>query len=405
MKVAVIGGGAAGFFAAISCKTHHADAIVSIFEKSQKTLSKVKVSGGGRCNVTNACESKSDFLKHYPRGQKQLKKTFNHFDRMDTIEWFEGRGVKLKAEPDGRMFPITDDSQTIIDCLRNEIERSGVSIIGKRSITQLKPHANGGFELSFDSGDSDFYDHVIVATGGSPKSAAYDWLQQLGHEIIAPVPSLFTFNIPDEKKLKALMGLAVPNAVVKIQGTKMIQEGPVLVTHWGLSGPAVLKLSAWGARQLYDLNYNFKAQVNWAGSMNEEQIRQQVVATSDTQGKKKLLNAKPVEIPNRLWEYLLDRIEQDGNTIWAEVNKKQKNRLVNVLVNDEYAVVGKTTFKEEFVTCGGVDLSEVDFNTMESRKLPGLYFAGEVLDIDGVTGGFNFQAAWSTGFVAGKLGQ
>lgn len=405
MKVAIIGGGAAGFFAAISCKAHHPDAIVSIFEKSQKTLSKVKVSGGGRCNVTNACESKSDFLKHYPRGQKQLKKTFNHFDRQNTIEWFESRGVKLKAESDGRMFPVTDDSQTIIDCLRNETERSGVSVIQKKSIVELKPHAVNGFDLTFDSGESDFFDFVIVATGGSPKSVGYDWLRNLGHTIIEPVPSLFTFNIPEEKKLKDLMGLAAPNALVKIQGTKMMQEGPVLVTHWGLSGPAILKLSAWGARQLFELNYNFKAQVNWSGGMNEEELRQLVLKTSEVQSKKKVINAKPIDLPNRLWEYLLDRIELDANVIWAEVNKKQKNRLVNVLVNDEYTVVGKTTFKEEFVTCGGVDLADVDFNTMQSRKLPGLFFAGEVLDIDGITGGFNFQAAWSTGFVAGRLAQ
>lgn len=405
MKVAVIGGGAAGFFAAISCKAHHPEAIVSIFEKSSKTLAKVKVSGGGRCNVTNACEQQADFLRHYPRGQKQLKKTFNFFNRKNTIEWFEGRGVRLKAEADGRMFPVTDDSQTIIDCLRNEVERSGVSLIRKKGISKLLPHATGGFELTFDSTDADYFDFVIIATGGSPKSAGYDWLRQLGHKITEPVPSLFTFNIPEEKKLKALMGLAIPNAVVKIQGTKMEQNGPVLVTHWGLSGPAVLKLSAWGARQLYDMNYNFKTQVNWTGGMNEEELRKQVVGLSEKESKKKVLNAKPTDIPNRLWEYLLERIDLDKDTIWAEVKKKDKNRLINILLNDEYGAVGKTTFKEEFVTCGGVDLSEVDFNTMQSRKLPGMFFAGEVLDVDGITGGFNFQAAWSTGFVAGKLAQ
>lgn len=405
MKVAVIGGGAAGFFAAISCKTHHPDASVSIIEKSTKTLAKVKVSGGGRCNVTNACEQQADFLRHYPRGQKQLKKTFNYFNRQDTINWFEGRGVQLKAEPDGRMFPITDDSQTIIDCLRKEVEILGISVLMKSSITELKPQAQGGFKLSFDSTDEEHFDFVIIATGGSPKSAGYDWLRQLGHKIVEPVPSLFTFNIPGEKKLKALMGLAVPKVVIKIQGTKMVQEGPVLVTHWGLSGPAVLKLSAWGARQLFDMNYNFKAQVNWTRGMNEEELRKQVLSASERESKKKILNAKPIDIPNRLWDYLLVRVDMDKDTIWAEVKKKDKNRLINILLNDEYIVEGKTTFKEEFVTCGGVDLSEVDFNTMQSRKLPGLFFAGEVLDIDGITGGFNFQAAWSTGFVAGKLGQ
>ncbi|WP_420581396.1 NAD(P)/FAD-dependent oxidoreductase [Reichenbachiella sp.] len=405
MKVAVIGGGAAGFFAAISCKAHHPGAIVSIFEKSAKTLAKVKVSGGGRCNVTNACEQQADFLRYYPRGQKKLKKSFNYFNRMDTIQWFESRGVQLKAESDGRMFPITDDSQTIIDCLRNEVERLDVMLFTKKSISKLIPHAQGGFEVTFESAATDLFDAVIVATGGSPKSNGYDWLRQLGHKIVEPVPSLFTFNIPQEKKLKALMGLAIPNAVVKIQGTKMVQDGPILVTHWGLSGPAVLKLSAWGARQLFDMNYNFKVQVNWAGGMNEEQLRKQVVSVSEKESKKKVYNAKPIDVPNRLWDYLLVRIDLNKNTIWAEVKKKDKNRVINVLLNDEYAVVGKTTFKEEFVTCGGVDLSEVDFNTMQSRKLPGMFFAGEVLDVDGITGGFNFQAAWSTGFVAGKLAQ
>lgn len=404
MKVAVVGGGAAGFFAAISCKTHHPEAEVFIFEKSAKTLAKVKVSGGGRCNVTNVCEPQSDFQKHYPRGQKQLKKTFNYFNRQDTLDWYQSRGVQLKAEADGRMFPVTDDSQTIIDCLRKEVDDLGVKVMMRSGIAQLQPEADR-FDLTFDSGEKESFDYMIIATGGSPKTTGYEWLRQIGHAIVEPVPSLFTFNIPQEAKLKALMGLAVPQAVIKIQGTKMIQEGPVLVTHWGLSGPAVLKLSAWGARQLHELNYDFKVQVNWAGAINEEELRTHVAQAVDAQAKKKIINAKPIDIPNRLWEYLLDRMELDGHIIWAEVKKKDKNRLINVLLNDEYAVEGKTTFKEEFVTCGGVDLSAVDFNTMESRKVPRLFFAGEVLDIDGITGGFNFQAAWSTGFVAGKLGQ
>ncbi|MEO9802202.1 MAG: NAD(P)/FAD-dependent oxidoreductase [Reichenbachiella sp.] len=404
MKVAVIGGGAAGFFAAISCKTQHPDAAVSIFEKTAKTLTKVKVSGGGRCNVTNACEPQSEFLRHYPRGQKQLKKTFNHFNRKDTIEWFEKKGVLIKAESDGRMFPKTDDSQTIIDCLRNEVKNRGASVVTKVAIMALISEPEG-FSLTFDSGQTQFFNHVIVATGGSSKSASYDWLRKLGHAIVEPVPSLFTFNIQDEPRLKALMGLAVPYALVKIQGTKLAQGGPVLITHWGLSGPAALKLSAWGARQLHEMKYDFNVQINWAGTMNEEMLRTEVTKTSEQQSKKKIINAKPFELPNRLWEYLLSRVDLKNDTIWTEVKKKDKNRLINVLLNDEYKVLGKTTFKEEFVTCGGVELSEVDFNTMESRKVPGMYFAGEVLDIDGVTGGFNFQAAWSTGFVAGKLGK
>lgn len=404
MNIAIIGGGAAGFFAAISCKAHHPNATVIIFEKSAKTLAKVKVSGGGRCNVTNNCESQSDFLRHYPRGQKQLKKTFSHFNRKDTLDWFESKGVSIKAEADGRMFPVTDDSQTIIDCLRKEADKLGVSLLAKTGISSLAQTPDR-FSLTFGSGQTEFFDNVIIATGGSPKSTGYEWIRQLGHSTVEPVPSLFTFNIPEEPKLKKLMGLAVPFTTVKIQGTKMAQEGPVLITHWGLSGPAILKLSAWGARQLHEMKYDFKIQVNWTGIMNEEMLRVEVTKVSEQQSKKKIINAKPLDLPNRLWEYLLNRINLGNDTVWGEVKKKDKNRLINILLNDEYQILGKTTFKEEFVTCGGVDLAEVDFNTMESRKVSGLFFAGEVLDIDGITGGFNFQAAWSTGFVAGKLGK
>ena len=405
MKVAIIGGGAAGFFAAISCKTHHSDAEVYIFEKSGKNLSKVKVSGGGRCNVTNVIEPQSDFLRNYPRGQKQLKKTFNYFNRKDTISWFEQRGVDIKAEEDGRMFPVTNDSQTIIDCLRNEINNLGVQLQNNKGIQVIATKDVNLFELTFLDGEKQIFDFVIIATGGSPKLEAYEWLANLGHTIVEPVPSLFTFNIPNESKLKALMGLAVSNALVKIQGTKLVQEGPVLVTHWGLSGPAVLKLSAWGARTLQEMAYDFKIQINWLGVMNEEELRVLVNKEAELHGKKKIRNVKLNELPTRLWEYLLDRIQIDLDRVWGEISKKEKNRLINVLLNDGYQVLGKTTFKEEFVTCGGVDLSAVDFNSMQSRVVPGLFFAGEVLNIDGVTGGFNFQAAWSTGFVAGKLAQ
>ncbi|MEO9967107.1 MAG: NAD(P)/FAD-dependent oxidoreductase [Reichenbachiella sp.] len=404
MKVAVIGGGAAGFFAAISCKNHHPGAIVTLYEKSDKTLSKVKVSGGGRCNVTNGCESLSDFLRHYPRGQKQLKKTFNHFNRNDTIEWFESKGVELKVETDLRMFPITDDSQTIVDCLRDEVSRLEIDLKTKCGPVSIEANEDG-FDLHFRQDESACFTHVILSTGGSPKSEGYNWIRDLGHQVVDPVPSLFTFNIPGEDKLKAMMGLAVPHAVVKIQGTKLLQEGPLLVTHWGLSGPAVLKLSAWGARQLAEVKYNFKVQVNWTGVNNEDVLREQLENFAQGQARKKISNAKPFDLPNRLWDYLLAKLEMNVNTVWSEIRKKDKNRLINALLNDEYKVEGKTTFKEEFVTCGGVDLAEVDFNTMESRKTPRLFFAGELLDIDGITGGFNFQAAWSTGFVAGKLGQ
>lgn len=404
MKVAVIGGGAAGFFAAISCKSHHPQAIVSIYEKSSKTLSKVKISGGGRCNVTHACPSKVEFLRHYPRGAKQLKKTFSHFDRDDTVRWFESRGVAIKAEEDGRMFPVTNDSQTIIDCLRHEVEKNGIFVHTRAEITHLT-HDQEGFVLDFQSSSSERVDYVIFATGGSPKEASYDHYRKLGLSIVRPVSSLFTFNVVGESMLKNMMGLSVPYATVKIQGTKMMHQGAVLITHWGLSGPAVLKLSAWSARQLAEMNYKFNVQINWSGDLNEEGIREKLRAITEQKSRKKVINAKLIELPTRLWEYMLDRVAIDKHVIWSEVSKKNKNRLVNALLNDEYAVSGKTTFKEEFVTCGGIDVSEVDFYTMQCRKVPGLFFAGEVLDIDGVTGGFNFQAAWSTGFVAGRLGQ
>ncbi|SHJ40608.1 hypothetical protein SAMN04488028_1016 [Reichenbachiella agariperforans] len=403
MKVAVIGGGAAGFFAALSCKAHHPGATVEILEASGKTLSKVKVSGGGRCNVTNGCESNAEFLKHYPRGTKPLKKTFSHFDRQSTIDWFESRGVSLKTESDGRMFPITDDSQTIIDCLRTQCSQLGIVVRQNHRITQLIS-GEDDFRLVTKDGETT-YSHVIVASGGSPKKESYVWLEQLGHHIIDPVPSLFTFNIPNERKLIQLPGTGLSKATVKIQGTKLVVSGPLLITHWGMSGPAVLKLSAWGARALYDRQYDFSIQVNWTSWDNEEQVREQLQSSLASFEKKLVVNVNPFELPKRLWIYLLDRVEIEETKRWNELGKKERNRLINVLCNDTYSVQGKTTFKEEFVTCGGVDNADVDFNTMKSRKVPGLYFAGEVLNVDGITGGFNFQAAWSTGFVAGKLGE
>ncbi|PIB35204.1 flavoprotein [Reichenbachiella sp. 5M10] len=402
MKVAVIGGGAAGFFAALSCKESHPEAEVHILEGSGKTLSKVKVSGGGRCNVTNGCESNAEFLKHYPRGGKQLKKTFVHFARKDTLQWFAARGVELKTEVDGRMFPVTNDSQTVVDCLRDEASKQGVEVIQSYKVESVKA-TTAGFELS-SKGTQRAYDYLIVATGGSPKRSAYDWLSDMGHSIIDPVPSLFTFNIPTEKKLVALSGTAVPSATVKIQGSKLMEQGPLLITHWGMSGPAILKLSAWGARQLQEMNYQFSTLINWSSYANENEVREQLQRELHHMDKKLIQNINPFDLPKRLWLYLLDRVGVDPYIRWNELGKKDKNRLVNVICNDTYEVSGKTTFKEEFVTCGGVDNAEVNFDTMASRKVEKLYFAGEVLNIDGITGGFNFQAAWSTGYVAGQLG-
>ena len=396
-KVAVIGGGAAGFFAALSAAQHHPSAQVVLFEKTAKLLSKIKISGGGRCNVTHHCFSPSALSKHYPRGGKQLKKALGTFQASNTVAWFESRGVALKTESDGRMFPTTDSSQTIIDCLLHEADQRGVDIRLQSPVQELTPLAQGGFTLNGER-----FDRVVVATGGSPKREGLAWLETLGHTVSNPVPSLFTFNMPGSD-ITTLMGVVVPNALVRIQGTKLAQQGPVLVTHWGMSGPAVLKLSAWGARELAERGYEFSVQVNWIGVANEAEVNAAIDGAMPDIRRKKVANACPFELPKKFWAFLLARAEVPADAVWLDLGKKAKNKLVNTLLNDVHEVRGKTTFKEEFVTCGGIALGEVDFSTMQSRVVPGLYFAGEVLDVDGVTGGFNFQAAWTTGFVAGSL--
>lgn len=401
MEVAIIGGGAAGFFAAISCKTYHPKANTTIYEKSGKLLSKVKISGGGRCNVTHACLHISQLSKFYPRGEKQLKKAFAQFSTQDTIKWFEQRGVKLKTEADNRMFPVTDNSQTIIDCLLNEAQKTGVAIKMNTPVLALHKSATG-FQLLFKHEKKVHADKVIVATGGSPKLSGFQWLETLGHTIEPPVPSLFTFNMPQES-ITSLMGIAVDTVMVRVQGTKLKQQGALLITHWGMSGPAVLKLSAWGARVLHDLNYQFKIQVSWLGESTEENARHILNSVQEEHKKRKIANQNPFQLPNRLWLFLVEKTGINPHAAWGELGHKSINKLVNVLLNDVYTVQGKTTFKEEFVTCGGVSLREVSTHTMESKVCPGLFFAGEVLDVDGITGGFNFQAAWTTGFIAGKL--
>lgn len=401
MDVVVIGGGAAGFFAAISCKTHYPGSCVTIYEKTDKLLAKVKISGGGRCNVTHSCFSNAKLVKFYPRGEKQLKKAFSQFTTADTVKWFEDRGIKLKTEEDGRVFPVTDSSQTIINCLLREVDKLEISIQQHQSIMGIEKE-NNKFKLLFR--DNTIYaDKIIVATGGSPKPEGFEWLKKLGHIIESPVPSLFTFNMPDES-IKSLMGVSVDKVNLRIQGTKLQTEGALLITHWGMSGPAVLKLSAWGARELNEREYRFTIQINWLGSTNEDTAREALWKETQIHPKKKISNAGSFQLPNRLYLFLLVKSGINPNSTLEEIGKKNQNKLLNTLLNDEYKVEGKTTFKEEFVTCGGVSLDDVSINTMESKKCPGLYFAGEVLDIDGVTGGFNFQAAWTTGFIAGKLG-
>ncbi len=401
LQVAVIGGGAAGFFSAISAKHHHPDAKVTIYEKTDKLLAKVRISGGGRCNVTHHCFDIRELVKFYPRGERPLKKAFGMWSPTDTVEWFESRGVELKTEADGRMFPTTDDSETIIDCLMEETRKLGIGIKTKANIKRIGK-TEDGYELGFHRGGRKTADKVIVATGGSPRSKGFDWLRELGHNIEEPVPSLFTFNMPNEP-IKELMGVVAEPVSIKIMGSNLSSSGPLLITHWGMSGPAVLKLSAFGARDFHEMNYEFKILVNWTGERPEQEVRSTLKEVVSNHPKKKIANVNPFELPGRLWEFLLGKIELGDDMIWQNMGKKNINRLVHLITNDDYQVQGKTTFKEEFVTCGGISLTDVDMKTMESRKSPDLYFAGEVLDIDGVTGGFNFQAAWTTGFIAGKL--
>lgn len=401
MKVAVIGGGAAGFFAAFSCKEYHPNSTIVIYEKSDKLLSKVKVSGGGRCNVTHACFKISELVSNYPRGEKQLKKAFYQFSTTNTIEWFEKRGVDLKTEWDNRMFPVTNNSQTIIDCFLTEARKKDIDIHLKTTISEIQKQQHG-YKLVIKDDQEVLVDKIIIATGGHPKLTGYDWLKSLGHKIISPIPSLFTFNMPDEL-IKNLMGISVEDVSVHIQGTKMRSSGPLLITHWGMSGPAILRLSAFAAKELNEMNYEFKINVNWVAGKNDIQISEILTTEIGNMKKRKIVNANPFNLPNRLWTFLINKLEINNDLTWQQLGKKNLNRLIHILLNDVYAVKGKTTFKEEFVTCGGVDLSEVSFDTMQSKICPGMYFAGEVLDIDGVTGGFNFQAAWTTGYIAGKL--
>lgn len=400
LRVAVIGGGAAGFFAALSAKAHFPTAEVTIYEKSAKVLAKVKVSGGGRCNVTHACFDNKELSKFYPRGENQLRKAFEQFNAQSTIDWFATRNVPLVTLPDNCIFPQSDSSQTIIDCFETEVRKLGVLVKIQSPLTEIVQVENGAFSMK--SGEETiFADKIIVATGGTPKRSGLDWLEKLGCKIIDPLPSLFTFNMPNES-IKSLMGIVVENAVVKVETTKLSAQGPLLITHWGMSGPAILKLSAWGARILAEKNYNFAVLVNWLGEVKENQLRTDLEQVVAQHGAKMIGNLNPFIFPNRLWHFLLAKNEINAELRWKEIGKKNTNKVINFLLNDRYEVSGKTTFKEEFVTAGGVALEQIDFKTMEHRNIRGLHFAGEILDIDGVTGGFNFQAAWTTGWIAGK---
>ena len=400
-RLIVIGGGAAGFFCAVNAAKMDPALEVIIIEKSNKLLSKVKVSGGGRCNVTHSCFSMAEMIKKYPRGATFLKKAFHHFFTTDTITWFKDRGVELKTEPDGRMFPITNSSQTIIDCLMEEANKYVVEIMMNKEVGELSLMVDGVWSVAFKTGPTMQADYVCVASGGYPKSTQFEWLKKLGHTIAGPVPSLFTFNMPGNP-ITALMGIVVEQVQVKITGNKLTGEGPLLITHWGMSGPAILKLSAWGARELAAKNWQFSITVNWLPAYNEQTLKDKFQQVRFNIAAQKISNRNPFALPQRLWDYLLQQSAINENIRWADLPAKEQNKLIKNICAQEFMVNGKTTFKEEFVTSGGIALEEVDHNTMQSKLAPNLFFAGEVLNIDGVTGGFNFQNAWTTGWIAAR---
>ena len=399
-RLVVIGGGAAGFFCAINAAQMNPALEVIIVEKTSKLLSKVRISGGGRCNVTHHCFSMAEMIKKYPRGNQFLKKAFHHFFTTDTIRWFEERGVQLKTEADGRMFPTTDSSETIVNCLMKEVNKNGVQILLNREVAALSM-LNDEWSIGFKYGEKIMTDFVCIASGGYPKSLQFEWLKKSGHTIEAPVPSLFTFNMPGNN-VTSLMGIVAENASVKIAGSKLQEQGPLLITHWGMSGPCILKLSAWGARELAVKNYQFSILVNWLPAFNEQTLKDKFQQVRFDQAAQKIVNRNAFGLPQRLWQYLLQQSGVNENLRWADLPAKEQNKLIKNICSQEFAVSGKTTFKEEFVTAGGVALEEVDYNTMQSKIVPNLFFAGEVLNIDGVTGGFNFQSAWTTGFIAAK---
>lgn len=400
-KLIVIGGGASGFFCAVNAARLCNDLEVVIVEKTAKLLSKVKVSGGGRCNVTHYAEEISEMVQAYPRGKNFMKKSLYRFSSKDTVSWFQERGVSLKTEEDGRMFPVTDNSQSIIDCLIRESTKYGVGILMQTRVDDIKINPGGGFQMSLEGPDKSIQnihaDFICIATGGSPTESGFDWLKNLGFDIESPVPSLFTFNIAD-KKLHELMGVSVTDVAVKIINSGMQERGPLIITHWGLSGPSVLKMSSMAARDLHKQHYDFIVRVNWAPIFHESSILQDLKDNRIRLAKQLIGTKNPYNLPGRLWNYLLEKSMIFSDQSWGNVTTTSINALAKMICADEYQVKGKTTFKEEFVTAGGVKLECINQATMESNLIKGLYFAGEVLNVDGITGGYNFQHAWSSGW-------
>lgn len=394
--IIIVGGGAAGFFTAINIVEKNPKLKIAILERGKTVLEKVRISGGGRCNVTHACFIPNDLAKFYPRGEKELRGPFHQFCSGDTIDWFEKHGVELKIEEDGRMFPVSDSSQTIIDCFLSATQKLGIQILTGQSVQSIFK-AEDYWKVETNN-ETFACQKLIMATGSNPK--IWEMLTDLGHSIVAPVPSLFTFNIKDAR-IRDLMGLSA-FAKVKVKNSKLEASGPLLITHWGMSGPGILRLSAWGARELFGKNYQFLLQVNWLNEVDFEEAMENLKELKLEHAKKAVSKKSPFDFPNRLWESLVLASDIDSETKWADLSKKQLTDLANQLTNGEFQVNGKSTFKEEFVTAGGIDLKEINFKTMESKVHPNLFFAGEIVNIDAITGGFNFQNAWTSGFIVAQ---
>jgi predicted Rossmann fold flavoprotein len=394
--IIIIGGGAAGFFSAINIVERNPKLKVAIFERGKEVLSKVRISGGGRCNVTHACFEPNELVKFYPRGEKELRGPFHQFCSGDTIEWFENHGVELKIEDDGRMFPVSNSSQTIIDCFQEAVKKLKIDVLTNHSVQELyKTETHWKITTTQDVFTCE---KIVMATGSNPK--IWELLQNVGHSIIEPVPSLFTFNIKDSR-IKELPGIAT-QVSVKVNGTKLESTGPLLITHWGMSGPAILKLSAWGARILHDKNYQFYIEVNWLNDIDIQDAELLLKDLKQEHAKKTVSKKSPLDLQNRLWESLVLASNIGNETKWADLSKNQLQNLANQLTKSTFQVNGKSTFKEEFVTAGGIDLKEINFKTMESKLHSNLYFAGEIVNIDAITGGFNFQNAWTSGYIVAQ---
>ena len=401
MDIAIIGGGAAGFMAAIVARRTNPASKVTIFERAQKVLAKVEITGGGRCNVTNSFAAITDMKQAYPRGHKLMKRLMKTFSHEDTYRWFEQHSVPLVTQEDECVFPKAQDSHAIINCLVRQANELGVTICCRHRLVNIHRMEDGRLKLEFENGSHRVFHRTIITTGGSPNGRGLQYLAQLGHEIEAPVPSLFTFNIKD-RAFCDLMGTVVEPVVTTIPGTKLRAKGPLLVTHWGVSGPAVLKLSSYAARLLAENDYKSPLAISWTGELTRQEVEENLLKLQTANPRKQVATLHPFGLPSRLWLYILSKLGIDAVKPWAEIGRKALNKIIETLVNDQYTIAGKGAFREEFVTCGGVSLSSVNSKTLESKVYPNLFFAGEVLDIDAITGGFNLQAAWTTGFIAGK---